>query len=260
MRANRVREHWRSGQAVVNGWLGIDSAYSAELMAHQGFDSLTIDMQHGIIGYQTAVTMLQAISTTETVPLVRVPWNEPGIIMKVLDAGAYGVICPMINNRAEAEAFVGACRYPPAGYRSYGPRRARLYAGADYPERANETVLAIGMIETADAVANLDHILSTPGLDGIYIGPADLSQSFGGQERVDLTDPELTGILDHILTSAKRQGVIAGIHTGSPAYALQMIEKGFQFVTIRSEADFMATEARRVLDTMKQVKRAGGDE
>lgn len=251
MRGNRIRDLWRSGGAVVNGWLGIDSAYSAELMAHQGFDSLTIDMQHGLIGYQTAVTMLQAISTTDTVPLARVPWNEPGVIMKMLDAGAYGIICPMVNSRAEAEAFVGACRYPPAGYRSYGPKRAVLYAGADYPQRANDTVLAIGMIETAAAVENLDAILSTPGLDGIYIGPADLSQSFGGQERTDLTDPDLVAILDQILASAQRHGVAAGIHTGSPAYALQMIEKGFQFVTIQSDADFLVNETRRVLEAMR---------
>jgi 4-hydroxy-2-oxoheptanedioate aldolase len=251
MRRNRVRDLWRAGDAVINGWLGIDSAYSAELMAHQGFDSLTIDMQHGLIGYQTAVTMLQAISTTDTVPLARVPWNEPGVIMKMLDAGAYGIICPMINSRAEAEAFVGACRYPPAGYRSYGPKRVSLYAGADYPQRANDTVLTIGMIETAAAVENLDAILSTPGLDGIYIGPADLSQSFGGQERTDLTDPELVTILDKILAGAKRHGVAAGIHTGSPAYALQMIEKGIQFVTIQSDADFLVNETRRILEAMK---------
>ena len=101
-------------------------------MAHQGWDSLTIDLQHGVVDYQTAVGMLQAISTTAVVPMVRVPWLDPGIVMKMLDAGSYGVICPMINNRDEAETFVRACRYPPRGSRSMGPIRATLYAGDDY--------------------------------------------------------------------------------------------------------------------------------
>ena len=148
-------------------------------MAHAGFDWLCIDMQHGSIDYQVALSMLQAISTTDTVPIVRVPWNEPGIIMKTLDAGAYGVIVPMVNSRAEAEAAVAACRYAPQGNRSYGPGRAVLYAGPDYFANANETVLCICMIETREAIERAEEIISTPGLDAIYIGPSDLSVSLG---------------------------------------------------------------------------------
>ncbi len=110
MRANRLKEIWAKGDAVVNGWLSIPSAFSAEVMSHQGFDSLTIDMQHGVVDYQAALSMLAAISTTDTVPLVRVPCLEPGIIMKMLDAGCYGIICPMVNSAEEAQRFVGACR------------------------------------------------------------------------------------------------------------------------------------------------------
>ena len=146
-------------------------------MAHAGWDSLVVDMQHGMIDYQMMVTMLQAISTTNTVPLVRVPWNDPAHIQKALDAGAYGIICPMINNRAEAEKFVGSCRYAPLGYRSSGPIRASLYGGADYHMKANDIVLAFGMIETAEAMENLDEIMSVKGLDAIYVGPSDLSIS-----------------------------------------------------------------------------------
>ncbi|MCH7735699.1 MAG: hypothetical protein IH961_10865 [Chloroflexi bacterium] len=172
MRQNRLREIWGGGGHSINGWLGIPSSYSAEVMAHQGWDSLVVDLQHGVVDYQTAVTMLQAVSTTDVVPMARVPWLEPGIIMKMLDAGCYGIICPMVNTRAEAEAFVGACRYAPDGYRSYGPVRATLYAGADYQANANATVLALAMIETAKALENLDEIVSVPGLDGVYIyGP-----------------------------------------------------------------------------------------
>jgi 4-hydroxy-2-oxoheptanedioate aldolase len=142
MRENRIRSLWSQGEAAVNGWLAIPSAFSAETMAHAGWDSLTIDMQHGVIDYQAAVNMLTAISTTPTVPIVRVPWLDPGIIMKMLDAGAYGVICPMVNTREDAEKLVAATHYPPRGTRSFGPIRALLYAGADYARHANDTVIA----------------------------------------------------------------------------------------------------------------------
>src|SRR6185369_12322396 len=160
VRENTLRKIWARGEAVVNGWLSIPSSFSAEVMAHQGFDSLTVDMQHGVVDYQTAVTMLQAISTTPTVPLARVPWLDPGILMKMLDAAVYGVICPMINSAEEARRLVSACRYPPKGMRSFGPIRALLYGGADYPKHANDTILVIAMIETRDALTNLDEILA----------------------------------------------------------------------------------------------------
>ena len=174
MRENTIQSIWADGGAVLNGWLAIPSSWSAEVLANQGWDSLTVDMQHGLADLSQALSMMQAISTTSTIPLVRVPWNEPGVIMRSLDMGAYGVICPMINSRAECEAFVGACRYHPDGYRSLGPTRARVYAGADYMQHANSTVLTFAMIETSEAVKNIDEIVSVPGLDAIYIGPNDL--------------------------------------------------------------------------------------
>ncbi|HWN72017.1 MAG TPA: aldolase/citrate lyase family protein, partial [Haliangium sp.] len=145
MRENRIRSIWNAGGAVLNGWCSMPGAFSAELMAHQGWDTLTLDMQHGVIDYQVAVHMLTAISTTSTTPVVRVPWLDPGIIMKMLDAGAYAVICPMINGRADAEKLVAATRYPPRGQRSYGPVRAQLYAGSDYARHANDTVVCFAM-------------------------------------------------------------------------------------------------------------------
>jgi len=155
-RKNSIKEIWRNGGAALNGWLHIPSSWSAEVMAHQGYDSLVVDLQHGLMNYETAVPMLQAIGTTDVMPLARVPWNEPGIIMKLLDAGAYGMICPMINTREECERFVGACRYFPDGYRSLGPTRAKVYGGADYAQHANQEVITMAMIETAEAVANAD--------------------------------------------------------------------------------------------------------
>ena len=132
MKKQPIKERLHQGELILNAWLTIPSAWTAELLAHDGYDALTIDMQHGLIGYETALSILQAISTTDAVPFVRVAWNDPSTIMKMLDAGAQGIICPMINTRSQAEAFVGACRFPPQGYRSCGPIRAELYSDGDY--------------------------------------------------------------------------------------------------------------------------------
>ena len=158
MRANPLRTLWKSGGAAVNGWLAIPNSFAAETMAHQGWDSLTIDLQHGLVDYQAMVPMLQAISTTDTMPFVRVPWNEPSVIMKYLDAGAYGIIVPMIETKEDAERAVWAMRYPPAGMRSSGPFRATIYGGSDYQANANDELLLAVMIETAKAIENLDAI------------------------------------------------------------------------------------------------------
>lgn len=251
MRPNRLREIWKAGGAVVNGWLAIPNSFSAETMAHQGWDSLTIDMQHGVIDYQTMVTMLQAISTTQTVPVVRVPWLEPGILMKSLDAGAYAVICPMINTREDAQKLVAYTHYAPQGTRSFGPVRALLYGGADYPQHANQTIVTFAMIETAQALDNLDDILSVEGLDAIYIGPSDLSIALGCKPTFDDLDPPAAQAVEHILARAKAHGVVAGIHNGAPQAALKRIAMGFQFVTIGSDARLMAAGSQDILQKMK---------
>ncbi len=251
MRPNNVRQIWKSGGCVVNGWLSIPSGFAAEVMAHQGWDSLTVDMQHGIVDYQAMVSMFQGISTTSVVPMARVPWNDPAHVMKALDAGAYGIICPMVNNREEAEKFVGACRYAPRGYRSSGPIRATLYGGADYQLKADDEILAIAMIETKEAVKNLDKILSTPGLDGIYVGPSDLSISYGMGPGMDHQDEKRLDLIMKILKACKKHGVHAGIHTGSTAYAKRMREAGYQLTTLLNDSRIMAAAAKTMVDEMK---------
>ncbi len=251
MRENRIRTIWEAGGAAVNGWLAIPSCFSAETMAHQGWDSLTIDMQHGVVDYQTAVDMLTAISTTGVMPMARVPWLDPGIIMKMLDAGAFAVICPMVNTREDAEKLVAATHYPPRGSRSFGPIRALLYGGADYATQANDAVIAFAMIETRQALDNLDEILAVEGLDAVYIGPADLSLALGCEPRFDQDEKPVVEAIEHVLSSAKAHGVIAGIHNGTPAYARKMIDKGFQFVTIGSDARFMAAAAQEAVSKMR---------
>lgn len=257
MRDSRVRSVWASDGAVINGWLGIPSIISAENMAQAGWDSLTVDLQHGHIDYQMALGMLQAISTTAITPLVRVPWLEPGIIMKLLDAGAYGVICPMINTRADCEAFVGACRYAPAGFRSFGPVRASWYGGADYFAKADQTIVTLAMIETRQAVDNLDAILGVPGLDGIYVGPNDLAISLGRAPAGVPTDALVVDTIGRILEAARRQGIRAGIHCGSTAMARGMAQQGFQFVTLMHDNAFLAAGAAAAVTEMRASAPAG---
>lgn len=252
VKENRIRTIWKQGGAVINGWLGIPSSVSAENMAQAGWDSLTVDLQHGLVDYQTAVTMFQAITTTPTMPLARVPWLEPGIIMKLLDAGAFGIVCPMINTRAECEAFVGACRYAPRGYRSFGPVRATWYAGADYWQHANDEVITMAMIETRKALDNLDEILSVPGLDALYIGPADLGLSLGSTPSAIPTDQVVLDAIKTILAAAKRHGIRPGIHTGSTDMAKQMISLGFQFVTLQADNAFLANAAKAAVGAMRE--------
>jgi 4-hydroxy-2-oxoheptanedioate aldolase len=252
MRENRLRTLWKADQTAVNGWLAIPNSFAAEVMAHQGWDTLTIDMQHGVIDYAAMVTMLQAISTTPTVPIVRVPWLEPGILMKSLDAGAYGLICPMINTREDAQRFVSYTNYAPKGTRSFGPVRALLYGGADYPAHANDTIVRFAMIETAQALDNLDAILSVEGIDAIYIGPSDLSLSLGCKPVFDDVDPKAAQAMDHILERAKAHGVVAGVHNGRADVARARSAKGFRFVTLGSDARLLAAGSQELLSAMRK--------
>ena len=220
MRPNPLIKLLKEDRSIVNGWLAIPTSFSAEVMAHQGWDSLTVDMQHGVSDYQNVITMFQAICTTSTTPLARVPWLEEGIIMRMLDAGAYGVICPMINKAADAERFAQACYYPPFGQRSFGPIRALFSLGADYPSHANDEILPIAMIETKEALDNLDDILRVDGIRMVYIGPSDLGNSLGRVPTFDQEDPIVLEAIDMILRKATEHGVAAGIHNGTPEYCL----------------------------------------
>jgi 4-hydroxy-2-oxoheptanedioate aldolase len=252
VRTNTLQSIWKEGKTAINGWCAIPNAWSAEVMANAGYDSLTLDLQHGLLDYTTAVPMLQAISTTDVIPLARVPWNEPGIIMKLLDAGAYGIICPMINTKDECERFVGACRYAPRGYRSSGPTRASVYAReSNYQSYANDTILTFAMVETVEAVQNVEEIVSVPGLNGVYVGPSDLSLSMGDKPHPDLREPKYVAVLDRIVAACKAGGVIAGIHCNSVEYAQFIAGRGFQFVTLRSDGAILATAAGQMVKAMR---------
>ncbi|MEE8421535.1 MAG: aldolase/citrate lyase family protein [Dehalococcoidia bacterium] len=252
MRPNHVLRAWREGGQTVGAWLSVNSALTAEVMAHQDFDWLCIDTQHGLIEYPDAVNMLIAISTTETIPFVRVPWNDPPTIMKYLDAGAYGIIVPLVNNREEAERAVWACRYPPDGGRSSGPARASLYGGEGYQQWANDEIACIVMIETAEALENLDEIMSTPGVDAAYIGPSDLAYALGMEPTGDNNEPEHVATVERIFESAKRHGVAPGMHTGSAEYTSRWLKMGFQLVTLGADRAFMAAKAAADLRAVRE--------
>ena len=251
MKDNRLRTLWKEDRAVLNGWLAIPDSFSAEVMARQGWDSLTVDLQHGVVDYQKMVTMLQAISTTETVPVVRVPWLEPGILMKALDAGAQAVICPMVNTREDAQKLVAWTSYAPRGTRSFGPVRAAMVLGADYPTAANDHIVRFAMIETAQALDNLESILSVEGLDAIYIGPSDLSLSLGCKPVFDDVEPKAAQAIAHIVERARAHGVVAGIHNGLPRVAKARIDLGFRFVTLGSDARMLISGSQDLLGAMR---------
>jgi 4-hydroxy-2-oxoheptanedioate aldolase len=243
MRANRLREIWAGGKQATNIWLGLPSMLAAESISHQGWDSITVDMQHGHIDFASMVAMLTAISTTETVPLVRVPWNEPGDVMRALDAGAYGVICPNIDTPEQCERFVGACRYAPLGYRSVGPRRAVLYGGTDYIAKSNETVLAAVQVESATGLKNVSQIAAVRSLDMIYIGPTDLALSLGRDIRAGLSDTVLLEAIDTIIAAAKSAGVRTGIYCRNADDAKAMLARGFDLVTVTSDDALLSAGA-----------------
>ena len=243
--ANKVKQLWAAGKPAVNGWLAIPSGFSAEVMAQAGWDSVTVDLQHGVQDYMTMVQCFQAMQVHPVLPMVRVPWNEPGIVGKVLDAGAYGVICPMVNTRAEAEAFVSYVRYPPAGKRSNGPIRAGIYGqGTTYQSTANDEILCIPMVETQEAVDNLEAILDVPGVDAVYIGPSDLGFSMGLPPILDREEPQIMAIYERVVAETRKRGLHACIHCLTPAYAARMIPMGFSLVTIGNDSGILLGAAR----------------
>lgn len=243
---NKVKELWSQGKPVLHGWLSIGNPFTAEIMAAQGYDAISIDLQHGALDYSAALPMFQAMRASGVALGARVPWLDPAAIMKVLDAGALNVICPMINTAAEAAAFVSYLRYPPLGSRSFGPTRAAFALGDGIAAEANDQVVALAMIETKEAMENLDAIAATPGLDGLYIGPADLTFALH-QGRLapgfDREEPEMIEAIRHILAVAKANGKRAALHCGTPEYAARAIGWGFDLCTVSGDSRLLAGAA-----------------
>jgi 4-hydroxy-2-oxoheptanedioate aldolase len=244
MRANRIQHKLASGQTAWLGWSSIDSAYAAELMGHAGFDAVLVDLQHGPFHLESATAMMQALSATPATPVARCPSLDAGTINKLLDAGAWGIVCPMIDTAQQAQALVSACRYPPQGTRSFGPARGFLYGGADYFEHANQTIQCWAMIETREGLDNLDSICATEGLDGVFVGPSDLSLALGQTPVPRWHEAPLADALQSIIARAKATGIGAGIFCGSIQMAIDMRRLGYQLIVPGFDAQYLGSTAR----------------
>jgi 4-hydroxy-2-oxoheptanedioate aldolase len=251
MRPNKIKQLWREGKPVSMGWLFVGNSLMAETMARLGFDALCIDMQHGTTELSSLLPLLQAMSQTDTSPVVRVAWNDPVAIMKSLDLGAYSIIVPMVNTADDAARAVASCRYPPVGMRSWGPIRPAQYWGADYLARINEEVLVMAMIETKEGLDNLEAICATPGLDAVYIGPSDLSFALGLLPKADNTHPLHLAACDKIKDAAHRHGIKACLHCASAAFAADAVKRGFDLVMLASDVGALTAGVRTQLDGFK---------
>lgn len=232
MTLRQLREERR---ATLGGWCTIPDAFSAELMGRCGFDWVCIDTQHGLIGYERMTGMLQALSLTGTPALVRVPWNQPDHIMKALDAGAQGVIVPMVSSAADARAAVAAMRYPPEGTRSWGPIRAALEVPGYSAATGNQRTFVVVMIETPGGVENLEEIVSVPGVDAVYVGPADLALGYGMAPDMRAADPAHHKLIETVLDGCLRHGVVPGIHCDRLETVYHWWDLGFEMCTLASD-------------------------
>ena len=258
-----VKTKWSKKQTALNSFLSIPNSFTAEIMAEQGYDALTIDIQHGMIDFSDLFTMLQGIRSSGVTPMCRVSGLDHAVISKVMDAGALGVICPMINNRAQAEQLVQDCKYPPIGVRSFGPTRANFSLSSNYFYEANESTFCLAMIETQEAFDNLDDIASTSGLDGLYIGTADLTIGLNNGKLTpgfDRKEPEMIEAKKKILEVAHKHGKVACLHCGTPEYAAQASEWGFDLVTITNDVRLLASAAGAHVKKFKELTGENYDE
>jgi 4-hydroxy-2-oxoheptanedioate aldolase len=241
-----LQEKWKSGDPAFGLWAAISSSLTAELAAIAGYDYVCVDLQHGLSDEATMVSMFHATSAAGSVPLARLAWNEPWLIMRALDLGAAGVIVPLVGSRADAELAVRSCRYPPDGERSYGPIRAELVAGSSDPAELGAGALCIVMIETRDGLDRLEEIASTPGLDGLYIGPSDLSLALGLQPPA-IGSQQLEDAIARVLEVSHAHGLIAGMHCGGGDAARERAGQGFELITVAVDASLFRSVVKREL-------------
>ena len=255
LRENWVKRELASGKSTIGGWVTIAHPTVAEIMAQAGFDWLVIDMEHGVIGIESVQMLIQAMSGTETIPIVRVPWNDQVIIKQVLETGAWGLVIPQIRSAKEAEDAISACRYPPAGIRGIGCQRPARFGVCfeEYLHGANAEILVVIQIENVQAVKCLKEILAVKGVDAILIGTNDLSSSMGffGQP----THPEVLRVVGGIRASAQAAGIPAGIVALSPEDANQRISEGFQFIFLGQDTNLLSSVCREVTSKVHKDSR-----
>lgn len=247
MTASRLRRQWQQDKTVLGTFVTTPSAWIAELLGHQGYDALLLDKQHGLIDLASLQSMLRGMASGTAVPMVRVAWSDPAEIMQCLDAGAAGVVCPMISSPEEAKRFVEACRYPPLGSRSFGPIRAQKVD----PEGFKDP-LAFAMVETAGAIEHLENIASTPGLDGLFVGPWDLSLSLGIGDEADFKDERLLAVLGKILDACREHDLVPGIFASRIEDAVAMQRLGYRYIIQTDDSMMLAQAARANLEALRK--------
>lgn len=257
MQRNKVKQLWREGKPAAVGWMSTADPYLTEAMADAGYDTLVLDMQHGMgVGPDRATTWVQLVSGYDLTPFVRVPWNEPAYMQWVLDAGALGIIVPLVGSYEDAVKAAGACRYEPLGYRSVGPNRVRFRGGLDYFQHANEEIAVLVMIEHVNTIPKLDEIAKAPGIDGFYIGPSDLAVTMGLNPGMDQKDPRHVQAVQDILDAAKRNGLVAGMHVGGAEEAGRRFRQGFQLCPVAVDVALIANGSKAALQTARSAVEA----
>ena len=258
---NSVKDLWEQGKPVLNGWLSVGNPFTAEIMAAQGYDLLTVDVQHGALDYSALLPMYQAMRASGVALGARVPWLDPASIMKVLDAGALNVICPMVSTAAQAAEFVSYLRYPPDGQRSFGPTRASYALNGNIAAESNGQIVALAMIETREGFDNLEAIAATPGLDALYIGPADLTLALTDGRLppgFDREEPEMVEAIRDILETAHKHGKRAALHCGTSDYAAKAIGWGFDLCTVSGDARLLAAAAKSSVGRFRELTGGAG--
>lgn len=240
-----------AGDVLLGAWCMIPDALTAEALARAGFDWVLVDMQHGCMDYETALGMIRAIDLGGASPIVRAPWNDPGVIGRLLDAGAMGVVIPMIQTADDARRAADACLYPPAGRRSFGPVRVGLRDGPGYFAEANDRVLVIPMIETAEALAEVDAIARTPGVDALFVGPFDLSIALGLPPGDNDGKPPFDEAISKVAQAARDAGVATAVLSNAGVAPLR-IRQGFQLVSVVTDLSTLTMAARTDLQTVRQ--------
>ena len=256
---NGLRKAWGEGRPAFGLWSVVPGSFGVEILARTGVDYVCVDQQHGLIGYDAMVPMLQAIEAGGAAPITRVLSGDPYGIMKSLDAGARGVIVPLVNDAADAERAVAACRYPPRGMRSYGPTRAGSVLGSGDPEVLQREALCLVMVETREALERVEEIAATPGLDGIYVGPSDLALSLGLSPTLEVLEDEHAEAIERVREACANNGVAAGIHSPSGEWARRHAEAGFDVVTVATDASLLGGAALAQLTVLRDERAETGE-
>lgn len=249
MKQNHVLAKLKRGEPAIGSWLTLPDPFSARLMGRLGFDWLTVEMEHAPINIETAAACFGMIAAGGTAPLVRIPWNTGENVKRVLDNGAWGVIVPMVNSRAECELVVESARYFPKGNRSIGGQLHSTTFDTDpatYYEKANDEILVVVMIEHVKGVEKADEILSVPGIDAVFIGPNDLTKSMGQKPVFDTDNRQFVEAIAHVRETARKNKIASGIHVVDVAAAKRRIAEGFQFIAVASDAGMLLSKAKEI--------------